>query len=276
VPEGHTIHRLALDHTKELAGKRVRVASPQGRFEGTELIDGARFAHADAWGKHLFHHWDDGHVVHVHLGLFGRFFRFARKAPPPRETTRMRLAAEGGPTFDLVGPTACALIDRDELRALLARLGPDPLREDAEPARAFARLQRRRGPVGAALMDQSVLAGVGNVYRAEVLFVHGIHPERPANSIQKPEFEALWSWLVQALRRGVRDKRIITVDEAVHGRGAGLGPEEGPAGRGKRVRLSREERLNIYKASRCPRCKGPVRRWELSGRWAYACEKCQR
>ena len=209
MPEGHTIHRLALDHTKELAGKRVRVASPQGRFEGAELIDDARFSHADAWGKHLFHHWVDGHVVHVHLGLFGRFFRFVRKAPPPRETTRMRLAAEGGPTFDLVGPTACALIDRKELRALLARLGPDPLREDAEP-----------------------------------------------------------------LRRGVRDKRIITVDEAVHGRGSR--EEAGQTARGRRQRLSRAERLHIYKASRCPRCQGPVRRWDLSGRWAYACEKCQR
>ena len=275
MPEGHTIHRLALDHTKELAGKRVRVASPQGRFEGAELIDGARFAHAEAFGKHLFHHWDDGHVVHVHLGLFGRFFRFVRKVPPPRETTRMRLAAEGGPTLDLVGPTACALIDREGLRALLARLGPDPLREDAEPSQAFARLQRRRGPVGAALMDQSVLAGVGNVYRAEVLFAHGIHPERPANSLGKAEFDALWSWLVLALRRGVRDKRIITADEA---EGGGPGPRTGggPPARGKRRWLSRAERLNIYKASRCPRCKGPVRRWELSGRWAYACEKCQR
>ena len=70
---------------------------------------------------------------------------------------------------------------------------------------------------------------------------------------------------MEALRRGVREKRIVTVAEA--------------AAHGSKVRsrrVPREERLYIYKASRCPECKGPVRRWELSGRWAYACERCQR
>ena len=113
--------------------------SPQGRFEGSELVDGDRFIAADAWGKHLFHRWESGHVVHVHLGLFGRFFRFVRARPVPRETVRMRLSRlepEGDQlTLDLVGPTACALLSQKEHRALIARLGPDPLRADADPLR---------------------------------------------------------------------------------------------------------------------------------------------
>ena len=269
VPEGHTIHRLALDHAKDLAGRRVRVSSPQGRFEEPELIDGDRFVSADAWGKHLFHRWESGHVVHVHLGLFGRFFRFVRARPVPRETVRMRLSRlepEGDQlTLDLVGPTACGLLSRKELHALTARLGPDPLRADADPEKAWEKLRRRRGPIGPLLMDQAVLSGVGNVYRAEALFVHRIHPERPAPGVTRAEFDALWTWLVQALRKGVREKRIITVaEQAAHG------------GKTRSRRVPREERLYIYKASRCPECEGPVRRWELAGRFAYACERCQK
>ena len=265
MPEGHTIHRLALDHTRDLAGKRLRVASPQGRFEGAELIDGQRFARADAWGKHLFHHWEDGQVVHVHLGLFGKFFRWPKRPPPPRETTRMRLQDHASPlTIDLIGPTACERMVPAAVRKLLARLGPDPLRDDADPERAWARLQRGRGNIGAALMNQAVLAGVGNVYRAEALFVHGIHPERPARAVSRAEFDALWAWLCRALRHGVKHGRIVTVQAALDG---------APA---RWRRLARSERVHVYKAERCPACARPVRRWELSGRWAYACENCQR
>jgi endonuclease-8 len=265
VPEGHTIHRLALDHTRELGGKRVRVASPQGRFDGAELIDGQRFERAEAFGKHLLHRWEGGQVVHVHLGLFGKFFRWTKHPPPPRETTRMRLSSLDAPlTLDLIGPTACELLDRAQLHKLLSRLGPDPLRDDADPERAWARLQKSRSSIGAALMNQAVLAGVGNVYRAEALFVQRIHPERPARDVSRAEFDELWSWLARALRLGVQHRRIITVPAAL---------EATPA---QRRRMARTERVHVYKADRCPRCKTAVRRWELAGRWAYACERCQK
>lgn len=270
MPEGHTIHRLALDHTRDLQGRVIEVGSPQGRFEGAELVDGDRFAHADAWGKHLFHHWESGYVVHVHLGLFGKFRRHLGSRPPPRETVRMRLWREAKGkdkqlTLDLSGPTACELLPPKELRALIKRLGPDPLRDDADPELAWKKIQNRRGPIGPVLMDQSVLAGVGNVYRAEALFVHRIHPERPARGVSKAEFDALWDWLVKALHRGVRERAIITaVDESPHGKMLA-----------RRPRMSREERLQIYKADRCLECAGPVRRWEMAGRWAYACDRCQ-
>ncbi len=261
MPEGHTIHRLARDHRRWLAGQDVRVASPQGRFtDAAALLDGTELERTDAYGKHLFHHYEGGHTVHIHLGLFGRFFTHHTPPPVPRDTVRYRVVAAEH-TVDLVGATACELLGPSEVEAIVARLGPDPIRRGADPERAWASLQRRRIPIGQALMDQAVIAGIGNVYRAEVLFVHGVHPELPANQLPRSTWESMWATLVEWLRRGVREKRIVTVDPA-------------EIGKPKRS-LTREEATYVYRSEACPRCSTEVRRFDLAGRWAYACERCQ-
>src|SRR6266568_2940356 len=135
MPEGHTIRHCAEEHTRLFAGQRVAVASPQGRFADASLVDGARFVGADAWGKHLFHEYEAERFVHVHLGIYGTFTTHAVPAPPPRETTRMRIATKTV-AVDLVGPNTCELVDVTGRDAIVARLGPDPLRADADPARA--------------------------------------------------------------------------------------------------------------------------------------------
>ncbi|MBW8825114.1 MAG: Fpg/Nei family DNA glycosylase [Acidobacteria bacterium] len=242
MPEGHTIRRLASEHERLFAGTPVRVSSPQGRFGDARVVDGAVLEATDAWGKHLFHEYAGGRIVHVHLGLYGTFTTHALPAPTPRETCRMRIVGDDA-AVDLVGATICELLDGGGKAAVLARLGPDPLRPDADPDRAWQSLRRRRIPVGQALLDQSVVAGVGNVYRAEALKAHGIHPLRQASSITEEEWRALWRTLVRLLRKGVREGRI--------------------SGR------------TIYRLDACQTCGAPVRRWDLAGRWAYACETCQ-
>ncbi len=261
MPEGHTIHRLARDHTALLAGQALRVTSPQGRFaEGAARLDGQRLERVTAYGKHLFYEWAGGEVVHVHLGLFGRFFTHTTPGPVPRETVRLRLTGRAT-TVDLVGATECELIDPAGVDAIIARLGPDPLRPDGDPERAWPKLQRRASPVGLALMDQSVVAGVGNVYRAEALFVHRIHPLVPARAVTHEEWTAIWRTLTRWLRQGVEDQVIITVPPAEIGK--------------PRRRIAKGEALYVYKRDHCRVCGTEVRRWDLGGRWAYACESCQ-
>jgi endonuclease VIII len=261
VPEGHTIHRLARDHASWFAGQPVRVSSASGRFaDAAALLDGEVLEATDAYGKHLFHRYAGDRFVHVHLGLFGKVFVHDVPAPPPRDTSRYRVVGAGH-AIDLIGATACDLLTADEVDALVARLGPDPIRRDADPQRAWAALQRRSIGIGRALMDQAVLAGVGNVYRAEILFVHGVHPELPARELPRETWDAMWQTLVEWLRRGVRQRRIITTDPAEIGR--------------PHSRMRRDERLYVYKREACRRCATPIRRWDLAGRWAYACESCQ-
>ena len=268
MPEGHTLHRLARHHDQWFAGTRVRVTSPQQRFDGADLVDGRVLERASAYGKHLFHDYDTGRVVHVHLGLFGRFFTHHGPPPPPRQTTRMRVSNrtpdaddDQGHTIDLVGATACELLTPDEVSAIIDRLGPDPLRGDADPDKAWAALQRRRVGIGRALMDQAVLAGVGNVYRAEVLHVYGLHPEAPAAQVPRATWDAMWDTLVEWMRYGARYGRIVTTDPDVIGR--------------PRSRMRRDQRVHVYKRDHCRDCGTPIRRWDLAGRWAYACETCQ-
>ena len=191
MPEGHTLRKLADDLTAAFAGRAVRVSSPQGRFAAdAEQVDGSRVIGAESAGKHLFLEVDGERFVHVHLGLIGRFDVHvldagAQEVPAPVGAVRLRLVTvpeAGRPTAyaDLRGAILCDLVGPDKREQVLARLGPDPLRDDADPGLAWRRISRSPRAIGDLLMDQKVLAGVGNVYRAEVLFRHGIHPLRQA------------------------------------------------------------------------------------------------
>jgi endonuclease-8 len=259
MPEGHTVHRLARRHTTLLRGRAVRVSSPQGRFVDAALVDGHVFERAQAWGKHLFHDYDNGLSVHVHLGIYGEFHE-REPGFVAKDTTRMRID-RGDLLVDLIGPTQCEVVDADAKAAITARIGPDPLRRDADPDRAWERLRRRKGPIGPALLDQTLFAGVGNVFRAEALFVHGIHPETPIPSLTREDFDALWATLTRMLQVGVKEGRIMTVDETEIGV--------------RRRDLTRENGRYVYRQEACLRCGAPVRRWDMAGRWSYACEVCQ-
>jgi endonuclease VIII len=264
MPEGHTIHRIARDHGRLLHGRTVAVTSPQGRFVDAVLVDGQQLRRIEAYGKHLFYHWSNGMIGHVHLGLFGKF-RVSRHdvgdVPDPRGMVRMRMGTDDV-TIDLVGPTDCSVGDEDDRDAIIRRLGPDPLRSDAVPQLAIDRIRRSKQPIGALLLDQSVMCGVGNVYRAEALFVNGIHPSRPGRGCDPSELEALWSTITAMLKQGVKDNRIVTVDR----RELDL-----PA----RRRLRRGEATYAYKRDRCLRCGTPIRSVDLAGRPCYFCPTCQ-
>lgn len=262
MPEGHTIHRIARDHQRLIGGRPLHVSSPQGRFTGdARRVDGAIIERVEAYGKHLFHWWSTGEVGHVHLGLFGTF-GVTRGAPPePRGALRMRLttADDDDPvTIDLRGPTACSIGLPDDRDAIVGRLGPDPLRSDADPDRAIDRMHRSRRAMGALLLDQAMLAGLGNVYRAELLFLHGIHPLRPGRDCTRDELVSIWGSSVELMRAGVKANRIVTVDR-----------EEIGWPRGKQ--LPRHEATYVYKRKRCVRCGADIRTLEVANRTCYFC-----
>jgi len=261
VPEGHTIHRLARDHRRLLVGRTVRASSPQGRFaEGAALIDGRTLRKTDAYGKHLFHDYGAGLHLHVHLGLYGAFTTGTLPAPEPKGALRLRLETDESWT-DLRGAIVCEVLDRAELRAVLARLGPDPLRRDAVPALAWERLSRSRVPVAALLMDQSVLAGIGNVYRAELLFRHRVDPFLAGNALARQTWNRMWLDLVVLMKAGVRAGRIVTIERKDRPRGA----------------VTRETSHYVYRRTGrpCRICGTPVLTRVLVGRNLFWCPSCQ-
>jgi endonuclease-8 len=260
MPEGHTIHRLARNQRRALLGRPLAASSPQGRFaDGAGRIDGRRMSRVDPYGKHLFYSFEGlAERLHVHLGLYGTFVSGLVPPPAPRGALRLRLATEEVWT-DLRGPTACELLSPAEVKVILARLGPDPLRPRADLEPAWERISRSRVAIGALLMDQSVVAGIGNVYRAELLFRAGISPFRPGRELTRPEWDGLWVDLQTCMRAGVRAGRIVTTR-----------PEDRRRGRGP---VTREESFYVYRRHDlpCRLCGTPVRTAVLVGRNVFWC-----
>ena len=279
LPEGHTIHRLARDLDQLFTGSVVRASALQDRFgTGAATLDGGTVVGTDAWGKHLFVRVEpaglrgpDGSTgtrpkiggrpvwLHIHLGLYGRFTIGRGAAPPPSGALRLRLESERG-WADLRGAITCELLDDDQRDALITRLGEDPLQKKSDPLRPWARISRSRVGIGALLMQQDVLAGVGNVYRAEILFRQRIGPHRPGRSLTREQWLELWDDLSVLMRAGVRTGRIITTR---------------PADRPRRSRgpVRREDSFYVYRRAGepCRLCGEPVRIELLAGRNLYWC-----
>lgn len=260
MPEGHTIHRLAADLAESIADDPVVATSPQGRFEpGARLIDGERLLNAEAYGKYLFCSFGPGTVLHVHLGLIGKF----RPHPPSERagsTVRLRLETENI-AWHLIGPARCEVLNRSQQLHIVRALGADPLRPNPKVDLLRERLRVIDRPIGAVLLDQRLIAGIGNVYRAEILFICGIHPLRPASSLSDDEFASMWEHTRRLLRRGVRLNRIVTTEPREIGRSL--------------ERMRRDDSLYVYHRDRCRRCGTELTTIEVGGRPLQFCSSCQ-
>jgi endonuclease VIII len=251
MPEGHTIHRLARD-MGEMRGAVVHASSPQGRFAAVAEVSGRVLTDTDAHGKHLFLVLDALDAVHIHLGMRGKWFRYPDPATPPMKQVRLRLATDAV-AWDLVAPSTCELLGPDAVLRLRGGLGPDPLRPDPDAGSVLDALAADARPVGAVLLDQAVLSGVGNVFRNEALHAVGVDPRRPARSMAPSEVTALWETLQAMMRQAVEDGRIVTVD----------GPD--------RLSVAESEARRVYKQEACRDCGAPVAVGTVGGRTAYWC-----
>ncbi len=182
--------------------------------------------------------------------------------PPesPRGLIRLRLIGATA-AWDLSGPNRCALITPDERDAIVAKLGPDPLRKDADLQRFVDKVRRSRAPIGTLLLDQTVIAGIGNVFRAEILYLEGIHPSRRGCDLSEDEAWRLWHQAKAQLELGFKRNRIVTVDPAEIGKPL--------------ARIRREEATYAYHQEGCIRCGEVLEVLPLGGRRTWACRVCQ-
>jgi DNA-formamidopyrimidine glycosylase len=264
MPEGHTIRRIADRHADLFEGSALRVSSPQGRFAaGASRLDGRVLQEVEARGKHLLYHFEGRRTLHVHLGLVGSFRTHRSPAPDPSPATRLVLSTDAASAY-LTGPMKCELIDRTMVDRIVGHLGPDPLKVARRPKAFDEALAGDGRPIGAVLLDQGVVAGIGNVYRSEVLFLLGIDPVTPASDLTPEQVSGIWSTVRDELRRGVEDGAIITVR-----------PRE--VGAATRRELPTDLRLYAYKRSGkpCLRCHTQIRSTEMAGRTIWWCPGCQ-
>lgn len=187
--------------------------------------------------------------------------------PEPVGQVRVRILTETA-VADLRGPTVCEVLDQTQVRALAQRLGPDPEAPTESRAKAEARFVERASrsnqPIGQLLMDQSVVAGIGNVYRAELLFRARVDPHRPGSQLTSDELRGLWRDWVKLLRIGVETGQMLTID--------GLRGAKRAA-----AMANRADRHWVYKREGlpCRRCGTPIALETMQGRKLYRCPGCQ-
>jgi len=257
VPEGDTIFRTATSLRRWLGGREVTAA----KGAGLERVVGATVAAVDTRGKHLLIRFSSGLVLHSHLRMSGSWHVYPRGRRWQRPAAQARAVLECGDRVAVCfnAPVVELLRDHEErVHRSLSRLGPDVLAEGFDLGEVVRRAATRPAAttVGELLLDQGVLAGLGNVYRCEALFLEGLDPWTPRMSLT-----------AERLRRLVTlAQQLITANtglDAPPGREVGLGPA----------------RLFVYgRAGRpCRRCATIVRsaRLGFQARTVFWCPSCQ-
>ncbi|MBD8205084.1 MULTISPECIES: Fpg/Nei family DNA glycosylase [unclassified Microbacterium] len=185
--------------------------------------------------------------------------------PPVVGAVRLRLLTETT-CADLRGPTACVLQTPDEVAATIAKLGPDPLVDDvAEGEERFtATVEKKPTAIGLLLMDQAVVSGIGNVYRAEILFRARQNPHTPGRDVPEEVVRGMWRDWVRLLSIGVETGQMMTMDD--------LDPEAY-----RRAMAHRDDRHWVYHRAGlpCRVCGTDIVMEEAAGRKLYWCPRCQ-
>ena len=254
MPEGHIIHRTARKHKKYLSGQCLKVTSPQKKFiTGARELNRSHCSSVEAYGKHLFYFFGNDKVLHIHLGLFGRIK--TQNIPPktPKGAVRIRLISNTH-VVDINGPTICEIQDNKAFSKTINRIGPDLLRTDSDPEKFENRVLKSRRSISALLMDQSVISGIGNIFRTEILWRQKLHPLSKGNRLNSSKIRLLWDDGKRLLSQAAKTGKINT----------------------KSISNSKKEDVNIYKRQFCPSCKSCIEIILIEKRSCYYCSKCQR
>jgi len=250
--DGKRIARAKVEATRIARGGSPRAIE--------RMLDGKRVASVERRGKWLRILLDGGAILYSHLGMSGKWVaRDASDGKLPHE--RARIDAARGRSVRYVDPRMFGRLvaaPGGEEIAEWAALGPDPLAGGLSPKALAARLTRRSGPIKAALLDQSLAAGVGNIQATEALWRAKIHPLRPANALAPAEARRLVDGIHASIEETLAKQsgpEITYVEEA----GA-------------------ENPFLVYDRAGqpCPRCRTKLTRIVVAGRGTVFCPRCQR
>jgi len=242
--------------------KTVQTPSPD---EFTAGLVGHRLIGTSRRGKYILLEMDNDTHLSIHLRMTGRLFILPAGAAVEKHT-RVVWTLDDGHELHFVDPRKfgrVALLRGADLDALHAKLGPEPL-DALSPEGLARRLRRRKIAIKSALLDQAVVAGVGNIYADESLFQAGIAPQRPANSLSAEEMVRLRQALQCVLSSAIERHGTTLSDEQFRGLEGRMGQNQGF--------------LAVFRRSgqTCPRCGATIQRIRLGGRSTHFCPHCQR
>jgi len=271
MPELPEVEILKEELSREVVGRRVREVAVFGRTEGQfpivqfrEAVEGRAIVEVQRRGKMLVLDFEGSHSLIVHLMMVGQLLLSPPFTGQPRDVCLdLKLANGGRLTLGQVRLKYVHLLPTTEVDNCppIAKLGVDPLDESFTVDLLQGLLVRKRGAIKAALMDQAVIAGLGNVYTDEILFQARLHPQRRASELSEDEVEQLYASIVAELQRGLElggssEMAFVHLD--------------GSAG-------SYQESFQVKgrKGKPCFVCATPIERAKVSGRGTYFCPYCQ-
>ena len=271
LPEVETVRtRLAPDlEGRTIAHARIddaRLVRPEQPEAIAAMLEGHRIERVERRGKYLLLRLDGGESLAIHLRMTGNVLRRAAGAEPPRALRAELELDDGSPVAytDLRRFGTWELFrDPESLEEFLRqRLGPEPFSEEFTPAFLYGAVHRREAPLKAVLLDQRVVAGLGNIYADEALWLAKIHPELPGSRLRRPDAERLHAAIREVLAKGIELQGASIRDYRMPDGGHG----------------SAQERFNAYGRTGlpCPRCGTPIRRLVVGQRGTHICPHCQR
>ena len=236
---------------------RPAVPEFQRRIRGQQILDIRRR------GKYLIFDLSGGDSLIIHLKMTGQLTVRPGDAPADKY---------GHTVFDLDDGRQLRFLDMRKFgrvylvgdeNEVVGNLGPEPLADDFTLSEFSALIRKRKGALKPLLLNQQFIAGIGNIYADEALFVAGIHPQRRANTLTGEEVERLYQAIRQVLRQGLADEG--TTFDGAYRKADG---EEG----------GHQENLMVFqrKEQPCPRCGGDIERIVVGGRGTYFCPRCQK
>jgi formamidopyrimidine-DNA glycosylase len=272
LPEVETIRRQL---EPRVVGKSIADAevldppwcAPRRPSEVEQALRGRRIAGVGRRGKYLIVELDSDRFLVMHLRMTGNFLWVGPEDTEERPYLRFRMALDGGARLLFVDlrrfGTGIVLEGRGALDDYLSsRLGPEPLEESftAEVLRRSAR--GRKAPVKAFLLNQQMIAGVGNIYADEALFRARIHPLKPAGRLRGEELQRL------------RDSIVDVLEEGIESFGASI--DRYRDANGDEGQMQNRFQIHLREGEPCPRCGSTVRKMRAAGRGTYFCPRCQR
>ncbi len=253
----HVIGRRITDVTLLWEGivRQLSVEEFRSRLAGQEITAVARR------GKYLIFSLSSGDLLVIHLRMTGSLL-LSRDSSPPPKYTRAIIHLDNGTNIFFRDPRKLGVMLLVEDRnTIVCKLGPEPLEPDFTPELLAQRLAKRKAPVKAVLLDQSFIAGIGNMYADEALFTARIHPLRPGDSLSPDEVKRLYRAIQQALWSGISNK------------GASTNPYFRPSG--ERGTAHSQFRVAHRGGQPCPACGTAIQRLPIRNRGSYLCPKCQ-
>lgn len=250
--EGPLVHHYARQLADVLEGEAVKVEFGIKRLAGEGAsFTGSTLERVDPHGKQFRIRFSDGRLILVHLLMWGSWgiYTPGEEWEKPRDRARLVLRTADHEVVAFSGPVIQLMGSEELADSKWGGLGPDPLRDDFSREEVNRRMDRHPNrDVGAVLLDQRVLSGVGNILRNEILFRASVHPTRKVCELADQEREQVLDWTEELMRRWLEE----------------MG--------------GKQSWTRVYRRSgkACPRCGATIEYFRNAGRRAYACPECQR